>query len=154
MHTVELLLDSALEDRVRRLWSTLEEAGLPSLATHPHVTNRPHLTVVSAAALEGLPDLGLPLEVELGAVGFLGRAAVWEVRPTAALRELQAKVWAALPEAWPPPEEFVPHVSLALRVRADQHDAVLAALGNVTHARGQFVAARSYDTATRTVTGL
>ncbi|MFF5084546.1 2'-5' RNA ligase family protein [Actinoplanes sp. NPDC000266] len=87
-------------------------------------------------------------------VTFLGRAAVWEVRPTDALRELHGLVWASLPGAWPPPEEWVPHVSLALRVRADQHDAVMGALADLPRAAGHFVAARSYHTATRVVTDL
>ncbi|XVV16614.1 2'-5' RNA ligase family protein [Actinoplanes sp. CA-131856] len=152
MHTVELLLDSGLESLVRRQWLCLREAGLPSLATHGHASNRPHLTVATGESLAGLATVDLPLAAEFGAVTFLGRAAVWEVRPTEALRELHARVWSSLPGAWPPPGQWVPHVSLALRVRADQHDAVRAALGDLPRAVGRFVAARSYDTVTRAVT--
>ncbi|MFG1997363.1 2'-5' RNA ligase family protein [Actinoplanes sp. NPDC048988] len=154
MHTVELLPDAGLESAVREMWSRLVAAGLPSLATHGHATNRPHLTLATAASVEGLAVAGLPVPAELGAVRFLGRAVVWEVRPTAALLEVQARVCAALPDPWPPPGEWVPHLSLALRVRSAQHEAVLAALGDPPRAGGWFVAARSYDTATRTVTGL
>ncbi|SNY66049.1 2'-5' RNA ligase superfamily protein [Paractinoplanes atraurantiacus] len=136
------------------MWFRLKQAGLPSLATHGHASNRPHLTVATAASLAGLSGVELPLRAELGAVRSLGRAVVWEVRPTAELRELQARVWEALDEAWPPPQEWVPHVSLALRVPAGQHEAVPAALGDLPRAAGFFVAARSYDTATRVVTDL
>lgn len=44
VHTVELLLDPRLEDGVRDLWDRLRDAGLPSLAAHPHPTNRPQFT--------------------------------------------------------------------------------------------------------------
>ncbi|XVU29518.1 hypothetical protein ACQPZJ_21315 [Actinoplanes sp. CA-054009] len=106
MHTVELLLDPGLEDLVRQKWLVLREAGLPSLATHGHVSNRPHLTVATAESLAGLAG------------------------------------------------EWVPHVSLALRVPAEQRAAVPAALGDLPRAGGWFVAARSYDTATREVADL
>ncbi len=48
MRTVELLLDPGLDQGVRDLWDRLRDAGLPSLAAHPHPTNRPHLTVITA----------------------------------------------------------------------------------------------------------
>ncbi|AEV85852.1 hypothetical protein ACWT_4833 [Actinoplanes sp. SE50] len=149
MHTVELLLDAGREDDVRRQWELLRDAGLPSLADHRHPTNRPHLTLVNAASLAGLPDLDLPVAAALGPVRMLGRALVWAVTPTEELRELHFRVWSALPQAWPPPDRWIPHVSLALRFPA-------AAAATITPAdvRGEFVAARSYDTATRSVTGL
>ncbi|GIF09010.1 2'-5' RNA ligase family protein [Actinoplanes siamensis] len=146
MHTVELLLDDELADAVRRQWDFLLEAGLPSLAGHPHPTNRPHLTVVRASSLAGLPALPVPLAAELGPARKLGRALVRQVTPTPELRELHFRVWSALPDAWPPPGEWVPHVSLALRFPLPDVPA-LPAGGD----RGQFVAARSYDTVTRTV---
>lgn len=154
MHTVELLLDAGLEAGVRDLWSRLRDAGLPSLATHPHPTNRPHLTVVNAASIAGLPRLPLPLAAELGPVRMLGRALVREVTPTPELRDLHAAVCDVVPEPWPPPAEWVPHVSLALKVPLDRRDAALALLGEVPRARGRFVAARSYDSRTRTVIDL
>jgi hypothetical protein len=156
MHTVELLFDQDLESSVRALWARLHDAGLPSLATHTHPTNRPHLTVISAASLTGLPPLKLPQTAELGPVRLLGRAVVREVRPTPELRDLYHQVWTSLMGAdpWPPPAEWIPHVSLALRVHPDQHEAVLDALGDLPPARGSFAAARSYDSGTRTVIGL
>lgn len=110
--------------------------------------------MATAPALDGLAPLALPLEATLGPVRFLGRAVVREVMPTNALRDLHGRVWESLTGAWPPPDEWLPHVSLALRVRPEQHDAVRQALREPAEERGHFVAARSYDTATRTVTSL
>ena len=154
MHTVELLLDQRLELGVRELWNRLRDAGLPSLATHPHPTNRPHLTLLRAASLAGLRPLPLPVPAQLGQVRLLGRALVREVTPTASLRDLQADAWSSLAEAdpWPPPPEWTPHVSLALNVPASHREAALHLLADLPPARGHFVAARSYDTETRTVT--
>ncbi|MET0418173.1 MAG: 2'-5' RNA ligase family protein [Actinoplanes sp.] len=152
MHTVELLLDAGLERGVRELWNRLRDAGLPSLATHTHPTNRPHLTVLTAASLDGLAPLPLPITAELGPVRMLGRALVREVQPTAELRDLHAGVAASL--AGIDAREWTPHVSLALRVPEDRRAEALDLLANEPPAAGRFVAARSYDTRTRTVTGI
>ncbi|WP_250008376.1 2'-5' RNA ligase family protein [Actinoplanes sp. M2I2] len=153
MHTVELLPAEELSSRVRALWDRLAAAGLPSLATHRHPTNRPHLTVVTAESVVGLPPLGLPMAFTFGGVRLLGRALVWAVEPSASLRALQSAVWSSV-GGWPPPAEFAPHVSLALRVPAESQAAVLELLGGVPPVAGSFVAARSYDTETRTVRDL
>lgn len=154
MHTVELLPDAELEHGVRELWDRLRDAGLPSLARHPHPTNRPHLTVLTAASLAGLPPLDLPIAAELGPVRLLGRALVREVVDADRLRELQSRAWHALEAGWPPPGEWVPHVSLALRVPPSAQAEALRLLAGVPPAHGEFVAARTYDTRTRTVTGV
>ncbi|GAA2482231.1 2'-5' RNA ligase family protein [Winogradskya humida] len=156
MHTVELLPDEQLEAGVRHLWSLLAAAGLPSLATHPHPTNRPHLTMITAASLEGLSPLPLPVPAELGRVRILGRALVREVTPTAGLRALQSGIWTSLTGAdpWPPPPDFVPHISLALKITETARDQALHLLAGLPPAHGSFVAARSYDSGMRTVTGL
>lgn len=156
VHTVELLLDPELDRGVRDLWDRLRDAGLPSLATHPHPTNRPHLTLLTARSLAGLPAPALPVPAELGEVRLLGRALVRAVTPAAGLREIQSRVWTALAgaEPWPAPAEWLPHVSLALRLPEDRRAAALDLLATLPPARGQFVAARSYDTRTRAVTGI
>jgi 2'-5' RNA ligase superfamily protein len=154
VHTVELLPDSALDQGVRNLWLLLRDAGLKSLADHPQATNRPHLTVVSAASLAGLKPFALPVAVELGAVVFLGRALVREVTPTDELAALHAHVWASLSgvDRWPSPAEWRPHISLALNVPPAQHAAARRLLDALPPARGQLVAARSYDTQARKIT--
>jgi hypothetical protein len=156
VHTVELLLDPRLEHSVRELWDRLRDAGLPSLADHRHPTNRPHLTVLTAASLAGLPPLRLPVAAELAQVRILGRALVRQVTPTAELRRIQAEVWSSLPgaDAWPAPTDWIPHVSLALNVPAGRREAALELLAKVPAECGHFVAARSYDTRTRTLVDL
>ncbi|AGZ45995.1 2'-5' RNA ligase family protein [Actinoplanes friuliensis] len=158
MRTVELVLDPDLDDVVRGVWERLRQAGLRSLATHTHVTNRPHLTLVAADALTPAAEIvpALPLEAELDGLIFLGKAVAWRVVLTDELRDLHATVWHALdgtrrnplhaPEAW------VPHISLALN--APDHAAYDAELAGLGVARGRFAAARSYDSVTRTVTTL
>jgi hypothetical protein len=153
VRTVELLLDPRLDHGVRELWERLRDAGLPSLANHPHPTNRPHLTVLTAESIDGLPPLPLPVEAELGEVRLLGRALVRAVTATTELRDLHTRAWSALAGSgpWPPPKEWVPHVSLALKVPAERYGEALELLATLPPAHGRFVAARSYDTGTRAV---
>jgi 2'-5' RNA ligase len=157
VRTVELLPDDDLESLIRAVWDRLDAAGVSSMARHRHATNRPHLTLASAPAL---PDLGvhlavLPLTVTLdGLVRFDGRAGVlaWRVRPEEPLLELQRQIWAAVADDNPQhaPDRWQPHITLA------RHTAPAATdlLAGLPPATGRFVAARSYDSETRTVTGL
>ncbi|MDR7327367.1 MULTISPECIES: 2'-5' RNA ligase family protein [Catenuloplanes] len=149
MRTVELLLDPELDRRVRALWARLHAAGVRSLATHPHPTNRPHVTLVVVPSLDALPPLDLPVPVSLGAPRMLGRALVL---PAAGLHDLQARVWSAVGSDNPlhAPDRWVPHVSLALNATPGS-DTLLSGLPPLT---GAAVAARSYDRETRTVTGI
>jgi hypothetical protein len=152
VHTVELLLDDDLDGAVRAVWDRLAAAGLRSLALHPHPTNRPHVTLAAGDVLPGRFDLPLPIPVTLdGTILFEGRTAMlaWRVVPSAELLALHARVWRAMDDPNPlhEPGRWVPHVSLARRVRAGSAVDV-----GVRH--GRFVAARSYDTEVRTVVTL
>jgi 2'-5' RNA ligase len=164
---VELVCDEALDAAVRGVWRRLEAAGLPSLATHPHPTNRPHVTLATADDLTPgmLADLraalaALPVPVRLdGLIFFDGRMgmAVWRIAADDPLLRLQAEVWRALDGAQRNPQHepqaWVPHISLARRVRPEQRAAVQAVAGAAA-AGGTLVAARSYDSGTRTVSEL
>ncbi len=158
MRTVELLPDAGLDAAVRDAWARLVAAGLPSLGRHPHPTNRPHLTLASAPAL---PPLGavlgaLPVPVRLaGVLAFGGErgALVWAVVPGRALLDLHAAVTAGLdldPESHHAPGRWTPHLSLALRTTPDERAAAVALLSDLPEVAGAFVAARTYDGATRT----
>jgi hypothetical protein len=159
MRTVELLLDDELDGAVRAVWSRLVQADLPSLATHPDPTNRPHVTLAAAPVVPELDFSVLPLPATLdGLIFFDGRLGmlVWRVLPDAALLALQAAVWQALDDPNPlhAPDVWVPHVSLARRVRPADRARVRDFLSGLRARRGWLVAARSYDTESRTVTRL
>jgi hypothetical protein len=158
VRTVELLPDAALDAAVRAAWARLAEAELPSLARHPHPTNRPHLTLASAP---DLPPLGgvlaaLPVPARLaGVLAFGGDrgALAWAVVPDRALLDLHAAVTAGLdldPESHHAPGRWTPHLSLALRTTPDERAAAVALLSDLPEVAGAFVAARTYDGATRT----
>jgi 2'-5' RNA ligase len=163
MRTVELLGDDGLDRAVRSAWRRLDQAGFSSLARHRHPTNRPHVTLASAeqlppgavAAMAGALRL-LPIPVRLDGLRlFGGRAGMlaWAVGG-AALRELQAQVWAALDSAGHNPQHepgaWTPHISLARRLPAGQATLAAQAVGEAV-AVGALSGARSYDSVTRTV---
>ncbi|GAA0802953.1 2'-5' RNA ligase family protein [Spirilliplanes yamanashiensis] len=161
MRTVELLCDPHLDATVREAWRRLAAAGLPSLATHRGPTNRPHVTL---GAADTLPDLGfvvraLPVPVFADDLVFFdGKSGVaaWRLGSTT-LRAVQAAVWRALGGVGNPlhdPAAWTPHISLARRVRPDQRRDVEQALDGLGTVEGLLIAARSYDTGTRTVTEL
>ncbi|KKK05830.1 2'-5' RNA ligase family protein [Micromonospora sp. HK10] len=168
MRTVELLCSPELEEAVRAAWDRLAAAGLPSLARNTHATNRPHLTLASVdefppgaeQRLADLCDAALPLPARLDRVEVLDGSAplVWLVRPAPQLVALHGAVWDVLatapgPQPWHAPGRWVPHLSLALRFRdADRRRA--RALAGADRPRGEFIAARSYDSETRTVSEL
>ncbi|WP_320774322.1 2'-5' RNA ligase family protein [Streptomyces sp. CRN 30] len=178
MHSVELLPDPVTERAVVEVWRRLRAAGLPSQAAHRHPTNRPHLTLGTAATLppetrdglrRALAVLPLPLRLD-GTVRFTGRTRVlaWRVRPDDALLRLQETVWRTLrgtasdPDGPPnpllAPDRWAPHVTLgrgrgAAWPDSDEvlHDALFrdsAAPDGVL--AGRWTAARAYDSADRT----
>ncbi|MEU4681247.1 2'-5' RNA ligase family protein [Micromonospora sp. NPDC023737] len=164
MRTVELLCSAELDATVRAAWQRLAETGLPSLARNLHPTNRPHLTL---AAVDELPpgaeerladlfDAALPVRARVDRVAVLDGSAplVWLIRPTPELLALHGAVWDVLggapgPHPWHLPGRWVPHLSLALRFRDADRRRARAVIGG-DRPTGEFVAARSYDGATRT----
>lgn len=162
VHSVELLFDERTEAQVRRMWSALDDAGLPSQARHRSASNRPHVTVMVAewlgAAVDGelaaLPD-ALPLECTVGAPLVFGTGRLVLARlivPTEALLALQRRVFEVcaphlhemLPHAGP--GRWTPHVTLGRRIRSADLPAALGALaelrGDMT---GRFSGLRRWD---------
>ncbi|MCW3841586.1 2'-5' RNA ligase family protein [Micromonospora yasonensis] len=168
MRTVELLCSPELEEAVRAAWTRLAAAGLPSLARNTHPTNRPHLTLAcvdefppgTEQRLADLCDAALPLPARLDRIEVLDGSAplVWLVRPAPQLVALHGAVCDVLADAdgqrpWHLPGRWIPHLSLALRFRdADRRRA--RALAGLDRPSGEFVAARSYDSGTGTVSDL
>ena len=170
MRTVELVCDDDVDRVVRDTWHRLRAAGLPSLATNEHPTNRPHLTLAEADdvpddAVRELLAEALPLGLALGAVGVFrtrrGAAVHAVVVPDPALVELHRRVHALLveascdPRAHLAPGSWAPHVSVALRVPDEQVGACLDVLGRgLQGTTGAWTAARSYTSDVRTVVDL
>ncbi|MFI7515726.1 2'-5' RNA ligase family protein [Micromonospora echinofusca] len=168
MRTVELVCSPELEAAVRGAWERLAASGLPSLARNAHPTNRPHLTLAAVdefppgarPRLAALFDATLPLPVRLDRIAVLDGSAplVWLLRPSPELTALHASVWDVLAAApgqrpWHAPGRWRPHLSLALRFR-DADRRLVRAVASVERPGGAFVAARSYDGSTRTVSSL
>ena len=139
MHYVEALLDEPSEEAVRRQWSALREAGLPSLADHRSASNRPHVTWTVVEQWPEDPDTtvvpGLPLRVALGPYAVLGGAQPALVRTLVVTEQLLAVRRAVVGRLDEPARPFyaadrwVPHLTLATRLDADQVAAALALLG-------------------------
>jgi len=165
VRTVELLCAPALDAAVRAAWDRLAATGLPSLARNTHPTNRPHLTLATVdafppgaeARLADLFDAALPVPATVDRVAVLDGSAplVWLVRPAPQLLALHGAVWDVLagapgPRPWHLPGRWIPHLSLALRFGDADRRRARAVVG-ADRPAGEFVAARSYDSATRTV---
>jgi hypothetical protein len=126
-----LLLDPPADDVVRRLWQRLEDAGVPSLASHTHGRHVPHLTYVSlrswdlAAVTDGLGGLPeeSPVRIHLDGLGMFRRSRCW-LAPAVTL-DLAARQQAVVGEVTASgadlhkhyrPGDWTPHVTLAPRL--------------------------------------
>jgi len=172
MLSIELTLDAATDEAVRREWRALEDAGIPSLVRNTSPSNRPHVTLFVADALR-VDDLGAvreaaalaPLPLTLGATLLFGghrRGYVLarQVVVTEALLELHRRVHAAatpLAGSVVPlsqPDRWTPHVTLARRLDPDSVGAAIAAVGAAALPAGTAPEARLWDGVAKTITRL
>ncbi len=134
VHSVELLFDEDADVAVRALWNALADVGIRSLAARTSPSNRPHVTLAVAEAMDDGVDESLraaldrlPLACVLGAPAVFGGGRtltlVRMIVPSAELVDLQAEVYricrphmakGALGHATP--GHWTPHVTLARRV--------------------------------------
>ena len=141
MQALELLLDEETDDAVRREWSTLRRAGLPSQADHTGASNAPHVTMLATDRIPATDEeLGavvagaVPLTLHLGpVVAFPGRRLVLArlVVADAALLELHSALvdaGRATPSPHTAPGRWVPHVTLARGIPMDELGAALSLL--------------------------
>ncbi|MEF2978001.1 2'-5' RNA ligase family protein [Subtercola sp. YIM 133946] len=140
--SLELLLDEQTEERVRAEWRALAEAGLSSMAAHPSPSNRPHITLLVRPSLPPLAvavvarAVALPMDVALGAPLLFGcgerRVLARSVVATAELLELHRALHDIVgpgdDAAHTRPGEWMPHVTLARRIRLDALPQALRAL--------------------------
>lgn len=126
-----LLIDEPADAAIRQLWRRLEEAGVPSLATHTHGRHVPHLTLAALRtyripdvlrALAGLPAAA-PGTLHLDALGAFRRSRCW-LAPAAsadlvtrqeAVTEAALATGAELHRHYRP-GVWVPHLTLAPRL--------------------------------------
>ena len=138
LHAIELLPDDAGRDVVRRDWQALRDAGLPSQLDHRGTTNSPHVTVVAAPALtaddeqraHGLVAPLLPVEAGVGGIALLGGAKVSLVRLLDVPDELVRAVLDLRAGLEVQHAGWLPHVTLARRVRRVDVPAALEVLGH------------------------
>lgn len=157
-HALELVLAGSDDRAVRRRWSLLEEAGVPSAARHTGATHRPHVTVAGGprpseqvlARAAGLLGPLLPQDLPVSGLGVLGRPAravlVELVAPSLDVRTAREEVvalWAGADD-----RPWLPHLTLAPRLAPDAVASALAALGEEsreTDGRRRVVALRWWD---------
>lgn len=168
---VELLPDAATEARLRADWARLEERGLPNLSRHRSSSNRPHLTVgihpdpapedeearVGGVRAALLP--ALPVALRVGGLTVFGSGPWVLVRTLVVTAELLA-AHRAVADAMGRPAvphvgvgEWVPHLTLARRLDADQVAAALRVL-DADLDEGAFERARLWDSTRRRLTDL
>lgn len=125
-HSLDLVLDPVGDAVVRRCWERLHAAGLASPHGHTSTSNRPHVTLATAAEMSedvvgrARAEVGplLPAPVELGEPAtFTGRALVLHLPVTVpdALRTAADRLRRAAddPRAGEP---WAPHVTLVARL--------------------------------------
>ncbi|MGM1029029.1 MAG: 2'-5' RNA ligase family protein [Actinomycetota bacterium] len=159
--SIELLLDGDAEARVRAEWDALAAAGTSSMAGHTSASNRPHVTLLARSAPVPHPlridAPALPLPLVLGPPLLLGdgdrRVLARSILPSVALLALQEAVVRAAGDGDAAPHfapgRWIPHVTLARRIRLVDLAEALPLLGDPIEARG--VALRRWDAATATV---
>lgn len=137
-HSVELLPDAAAAARIRTQWTALLDAGLPSGGRIAAPTNRPHLTLLAAPAVDAgaraalTPvTMRLPLTCTLGAPILFADGSLWTlarlVVPSAELLSVHATavrlvtpLLSATPYSHCTPGSWTPHLTLARRMTPAQ----------------------------------
>jgi 2'-5' RNA ligase len=187
LSALELLFDAATESAIRRQWEALAGAGMSSLAAHTAASNRPHVTLVARESFDeshlrrAVSLVRVPVPVVVGGVVLFGPGPA--PRPGADARRVLARevrfghevraARNALAEGTQGSTAgddgpWVPHVTLARRLKADQHERALELVGLADDAgadvgtspdgtgglRGEAVALRLWDARTRLVTVL
>lgn len=161
VQSVELLLTPGVEAQVTEQWSQLVDAGLPSQARHTGATNRPHITLAVARALDAEQEAAiqaavvgrLPVPLRLGGLLVFGPGPFILCRlvvPSAALLSLQEQVAASIgptPGAFghQQPGAWTPHVTLARRMTAEQLAFAVRLLSPVPDLAGAADRVRRWD---------
>ncbi|MEU4314676.1 2'-5' RNA ligase family protein [Nocardia sp. NPDC024068] len=164
VQSVELLLDEAAEQRIRRQWELLAEAGLPGLGRGGRTSgdldgHRPHITVAVARQiwprieqeLDGLPFR--PFPIHLGGVLVFGARRPILVRAVTPTEQLLAwhrrvhQVVSPCPDipANLRPGRWTPHITLARRVLPQRIGEAVAAVATDKDTAATVVGVRRWD---------
>lgn len=146
-----LLFDARTERALRRLWGRLEEDGIATLRSHTHRRHVPHLSYAVLrswdlaevrSAVGGLPDAG-PVDLHFDAIGLFRRNRSWLLPATRTdLAARQRRVLTALEQTGAElhrnytASSWIPHCTLAPRVRMEQLPALAAAVYDVLPIEG------------------
>ena len=158
VHSVELVFDADTEAVVRKIWSDLRDAGIPSQAP----ASRPHATLTVAERIDPAVDALLtplaarfPFPCRIGAPLLFGRAKVVLARlvvPTIELLEVHDEVCRlCVPHQLPGPManslpgQWTCHVTLARRLHGSQLGRALRIAGRPSEIPGQVVGLRRWD---------
>jgi 2'-5' RNA ligase superfamily len=165
MPSIELLLDRDAEGALRGEWQALADVGLPSQARHTAPSNRPHITLLySNDSLDPPRVVGLPLPVTVASPVIFGSARrgfllARSVRPSLPLLELHRTLHEEVgdrpgidrltrPGAW------TAHVTIARHLTPEQLAAALTVVEPKRAIEATAVAARLWESATKTITEL
>lgn len=157
MHSIELIFDDDTESTIRRIWTELAAAGVPSQAP----AARPHVSLTVAQRIDSRVDAALapvldrlPLDCTLGATLIFGRSHGVLARlvvPTLELLDLHAEVHRRCAPHLEPgpvanvlPGQWTGHVTLARRVGPGQLGRAQRIAGGPDIA-GRFVGLRHWD---------
>jgi 2'-5' RNA ligase len=175
--SLELTFNPGLEAQIRAEWQALADAGLSSLAGHTAPSNRPHITLAVRPSMPATERAELssvvilPLPLTLGAPILFGsgdrRVLARSIVPTAPLLDLHAALHTLLASPhgddgvdspFMRPGQWVPHITLARRLRLDTLPQALRALDDVRPPEGHFpteaTTLRRWDAASATITDL
>ena len=161
LNSVEAVLDTDTDTQVRREWTALADAGLPSQAGHQWTTNAPHLTLSAAGSVPDVVEARVvtrwrgcdPCRCASARLLVMGSRRFVLARlvvPTAQLLALHQAVADAMVAAPDVPERvrvdrWTPHVTLARGLAVEQVGAALAVLGTVPPLDGTIESVRRWD---------
>lgn len=158
VHSIELVFDHVTELALRRIWTDLAAAGIPSQAP----ASRPHVTLVVADGIAPEVDAllapvaqQLPLRCAIGASVLFGRANAVLARlvvPTTELLAVHADVHRVcgpyvVPSPLPNslPGHWTAHVTLARRIGDPQLGRALRVAGRPAEIAGRVAGLRRWD---------
>lgn len=157
------LFDAATDRVVRRLWQRLEESGVGTLQSHTHGRHVPHLTIASLTSYDAIAvrDALLPLAADvpvpapLDGLGMFRRSRTW-LAPTVSVELLgrQAAVLQAVASSGAVVHphyrtgQWLPHVTLAPRLRLQELPVVAQAVNEVLPLPAVLSSAALVDTGT------